>query len=60
MWLEMKLGIYCEFFYYVFGYDIIFDLEFVNVDEIEVCCICWKNINYYFYFDIVDGGLVFI
>lgn len=56
----MKLGIYCEFFYYVFGYDIIFDLEFVNVDEIEVCCICWKNINYYFYFDIVDGGLVFI
>lgn len=58
VWPEVKLGIYCEFFYKVQGADVGFDPEFPSKDPLgEPLRIRMKNLNNILHFDIADSGI---
>ena len=57
VWPDVRLGIYCEFFYNAFGADMNFDPEFSN-DSLETQCkLKIKNINNTLHFDLADSAL---
>lgn len=58
IWPNVRLGIYCEFFYRAEGADVGFDKEFsASNPELEVCRLRLKNVNNLLHFDIADFGL---
>ena len=57
VWPNVRLGIYCEFFYHVNGADTNFDPEF-PLDELgDRCRLILKNINNLLHFEIADAGI---
>jgi glycosyltransferase involved in cell wall biosynthesis len=58
IWPNVRLGIYCEFFYKAEGLDVGFDKEFPPMNfELDSCRLRLKNINNLLHFDICDFGL---
>lgn len=57
VWPQVKLGIYCEFFYHAQGADVGFDPEFPSTDAGAVCRLQLKNLNYLLHFEQADAGL---
>jgi glycosyltransferase involved in cell wall biosynthesis len=57
VWPQVKLGIYCEFFYHPQGADVGFDPEFPALDEGEVCRLRLKNLNNLLHFEVADAGI---
>ena len=57
VWPDVKLGIYCEFFYSEFGSDVGFDPEFSSHDDTEASRIRLKNVNNILHFQIADAGI---
>jgi glycosyltransferase involved in cell wall biosynthesis len=57
VWPDVKLGIYCEFFYHVQGADVDFDAEFRGSDEGDVCKLRLKNLNNLLHFEVADAGI---
>lgn len=57
VWPEVKLGIYCEFFYRHSEADVGFDPEFPEPDPGEACRLRLKNINNFLHFDLADGAI---
>ena len=57
VWPDVKLGIYCEFFYQPKGADVDFDAEFRGSDEGDVCKLRLKNLNNLLHFEVADAGI---
>ena len=57
VWPQVRLGIYCEFFYQHDGADVGFDPEFPAADEGEVCRVRLKNLNNLLHFEVADAGI---
>jgi len=57
VWPECKLGIYCEFYYHLDGFDVGFDPEFQEKDLDTSCRLALKNINNLLHFDLADAGI---
>uniref|UniRef100_A0A832A412 Glycosyltransferase n=1 Tax=Desulfacinum infernum TaxID=35837 RepID=A0A832A412_9BACT len=58
VWPEVRLGIYCEFFYHAQGADVGFDPEFPAADpQGEPCRLRLKNLNHLLHFEVADAGL---
>ncbi|MDT8428125.1 MAG: glycosyltransferase family 4 protein [Pseudomonadales bacterium] len=57
VWPQVKLGIYCEFYYSATGADIGFDPEFPPQDLGEPCRQRLKNLNNLLHFEIADAGI---
>ena len=57
VWPQVKLGIYCEFFYHPHGADVSFDPEFPVKDEGDVCRLRLKNLNSLLHFEVADAGM---
>jgi glycosyltransferase involved in cell wall biosynthesis len=57
VWPQVRLGIYCEFFYHHDGADVGFDPEFPAADEGEVCRVRLKNLNNLLHFEVADAGI---
>ncbi|MBF0101404.1 MAG: glycosyltransferase family 4 protein [Desulfobacterales bacterium] len=57
IWPQVKLGIYCEFFYHPRGADVGFDPEFPAKDPGDVCRLRLKNLNNLLHFEIADAGI---
>ena len=57
VWLQAKLGIYCEFFYRSEGADVGFDPEFPPKDLGDVCRLRLKNLNNLLHFEVAEAGL---
>lgn len=57
VWPKARLGIYCEFYYNLEGFDVGFDPEHSDVREDEGCRLRMRNANNLIHFDIADAGL---
>jgi glycosyltransferase involved in cell wall biosynthesis len=57
VWPQARLGIYCEFYYNLDGFDVGFDPEHSDVREDEGCRLRLRNANNLMHFDIADAGL---
>ncbi|WP_142803803.1 glycosyltransferase family 4 protein [Tepidiphilus sp. J10] len=57
VWPQVKLGLYCEFYYHPQGTDVGFDPEFPATDPGEVCRIRLKNLNNLMHFEVADAGI---
>lgn len=57
VWPDVKLGLYCEFFYSPRGADVGFDPEFPAQDVGDVCRVHLKNLNNLMHFGVADGGI---
>ncbi|MEY2984655.1 MAG: hypothetical protein RLZZ568_1272 [Cyanobacteriota bacterium] len=57
VWPDVKLGIYCEFFYLFHGGDSNFDPEFPSRDIGDVCRLRLKNLNNLLHFESADAGI---
>ena len=57
VWPEVRLGIYCEFFYIAEGGDVGFDLEFPSDYEGSLCRLRLKNLNNLVHFQHADVGI---
>ncbi|WP_200282344.1 glycosyltransferase [Rhabdochromatium marinum] len=57
VWPQVRLGIYCEFFYHPQGADVGFDAEFPAQDAGDRCRLRLKNANNLLHFEIADAGL---
>ena len=57
VWPQARLGIYCEFYYNVNGFDVGFDPEHSNVRDDEGARLRMRNANNLMHFDIADAGL---
>jgi glycosyltransferase involved in cell wall biosynthesis len=57
VWPQARLGIYCEFYYNLDGFDVGFDPEHSDVREDEGCRLRMRNANNLMHFDIADAGL---
>lgn len=57
VWPQVKLGIYCEFFYRAEGADVGFDPEFPVDDPGYACRLHLKNVNNLLHFEIADAGI---
>ena len=57
VWPEVKLGIFCEFYYHPHGYDVGFDPEFPAEDAGDVCRLQLKNMNNLLHFQVADAGI---
>lgn len=57
VWPQARLGIYCEFYYNVDGFDVGFDPEHSNVRDDERARLRMRNANNLMHFDIADAGL---
>lgn len=55
VWPDVKLGIYCEFYYHSKGADVGFDPEFPPKDKGDVCRLRMKNINNLLHSEIADS-----
>lgn len=57
VWPEVKLGIYCEFFYQIEGCDAGFDAEFERDDPGNACRLRLKNLNNFLHIPIADKAI---
>ncbi|MBF0257047.1 MAG: glycosyltransferase family 4 protein [Gammaproteobacteria bacterium] len=57
VWPQVKLGIYCEFYYHPQGADVGFDPEFPSTDVAVACRMRMKNVNNLLHFDLADAAL---
>lgn len=57
VWPQARLGIYCEFYYNLDGFDIGFDPEHSDVKKDEGCRLRMRNANTLMHFDIAEAGL---
>lgn len=58
VWPQVKLAIYCEFFYQPEGSDVGFDPEFpVAFPKADACRLRLKNMNSLLHFDIAEAGI---
>lgn len=57
VWLQAKLGIYCEFYYHPQGADFGFDPEFPIMDEGAACRLQLKNLNNMLHFEVADAAI---
>ena len=57
VWPEVKLAIYCEFFYSPYSKDCGFDPEFPPADDSDSCRLRLKNTNNILHFQIADAGI---
>ena len=57
IWPNVRLGIYCEFFYNYFDSDIGFDPEFTTTSADDACRFRFKNLNNSLHFEIADLGI---
>jgi glycosyltransferase involved in cell wall biosynthesis len=57
VWPEVKLGIYCEFFYHPHGAETGFDPEFPHTDPGFGCKLRTRTINNLMHFEIADAGI---
>ncbi|OYU43294.1 MAG: glycosyl transferase [Burkholderiales bacterium PBB4] len=57
VWPKARLGIYCEFYYNLDGFDVGFDPEHSDVREDEGARLRMRNANNLMHFDIADAGL---
>ena len=57
VWPEVKLAIYCEFYYLAKDGDVDFDPEFFDADPGESCRINIKNLNNLIHFQQVDAAI---
>jgi glycosyltransferase involved in cell wall biosynthesis len=57
VWPDVKIGIYCEFYYHSQGADTGFDPEFPPKDVGNVPRLRLKNMNNLLHFEVADAGL---
>ena len=57
VWPNVKLGIYCEFYYRQQGADTGFDVEFRNTEMGDSCRVMLKNINNLLHAGVADAGI---
>jgi len=57
VWPEVKLGIYCEYYYQEHATDAEFDPEFARHDPGDGCRLWLKNINNILHFSVADAGI---
>jgi glycosyltransferase involved in cell wall biosynthesis len=57
VWPQVRLGIYCEFFYLPQGADVGFDPEFPIADEGDACRLQLKNLNNLQHFALADAAI---
>ena len=57
VWPQVRLGIYCEFYYNAQGADVGFDPEFATEDADAAARLRLKNANNLLHFEVTDAGL---